>query len=45
VTVALRNARETVEFDHWEKVTHFDVHQTNNFDEGIVDIKSSWTYN
>jgi ABC-2 type transport system ATP-binding protein len=44
VTVALRNARETVEFDHWENVTHFDVHQTNNLDEGIVDIKSSWTY-
>jgi ABC-2 type transport system ATP-binding protein len=44
VTVALRNARETVEFDHWENVTHFDVHQTNNFDEGIVDIKASWTY-
>lgn len=42
VSAALRNGRETVEFDHWEHGHKFDVHQVNLFDEGIVKIPSKW---
>jgi lipopolysaccharide transport system ATP-binding protein len=42
VTAALRNGRETVEFDHWENGHKFDVHQINRFDEGVVDIRGQW---
>jgi ABC-2 type transport system ATP-binding protein len=42
VSIALRNGRETVEFDHWEHAHKFDVHQFNLFDQGIVNIASRW---
>lgn len=42
VTVALRNARETREFDHWEHGIKFDVHQMHRFDTGLVAINAKW---
>jgi len=42
ISAALRNGRETVEFDHWEHGHKFDIHQVNLFDEGIVNINSKW---
>ncbi len=42
VSVALRNARETKEFDHWEHGHKFDVHQINRFDTGVVAIDAKW---
>lgn len=42
LTVALRNGRETTEFDHWEHGHKFDVQQVNLFDEGIVNVSSKW---
>jgi ABC-2 type transport system ATP-binding protein len=42
VTVALRNGREVVEFDHWEDARRFDVHQTGRFDSGVVALNSVW---
>lgn len=43
VSVALRNARETHEFDHWECGHKFEVHQTNRFDTGIVALDATWS--
>lgn len=43
LSVALRNGRETVEFDHRENGFKFDVHQTSRFDEGIVSINGRWS--
>jgi hypothetical protein len=43
LSIALRNGRETVEFDHWENGHKFDVHQSNLFDQGIIRIESKWT--
>jgi ABC-2 type transport system ATP-binding protein len=42
LTVALRNNRETVEFDHWENARRLDVHQVGRFDTGIVGINATW---
>lgn len=42
LTVALRNARETREFDHWEHGHKFDIHQVHRFDSGIVAIDTTW---
>lgn len=42
VTVALRNGREIVEFDHWENARRFDVHQVGRFDSGLLALKTNW---
>jgi hypothetical protein len=42
VSVALRNARETKEFDHWEHGHKFDVHQVGRFDAGFVAMNATW---
>jgi len=42
VSVALRNARETNEFDHWEHGHKFDVHQRHRFDAGLVAMDATW---
>ena len=31
-------------FDHWEKRIRFDVHQYDTFDEGMVQISSTWKF-
>ena len=43
LSAALRNGRETVEFDHWEHGHKFDVHQKNRFDEGIIVVNGRWS--
>jgi ABC-2 type transport system ATP-binding protein len=43
LSVALRNSRETKEFDHWEHALKFEVHQHNRFDTGLVAIESRWS--
>lgn len=45
VSVALRNGREIVEFDHWENARRFEVHQTGRFDSGLVALDTSWRVN
>jgi ABC-type polysaccharide/polyol phosphate transport system ATPase subunit len=42
VSVALRNGREIVEFDHWEDAEQFDVHQISRFDSGLVALDATW---
>lgn len=45
VSVALRNGREIVEFDHWENARRFEVHQTGRFDSGLVALDTNWRVN
>jgi ABC-type polysaccharide/polyol phosphate transport system ATPase subunit len=42
VSVALRNSRETKEFDHWRDVRNFAVHQRQRFDSGLVALDAQW---
>ena len=42
LTIALSDTAEVNPYDHWEKRIRFDVHQKNTFDEGIVQIDSTW---
>ena len=42
LTIALSDYAEVHPFDHWEKRIRFDVHQYDTFDEGIVQIESTW---
>lgn len=42
LTIALSDTVEVNVYDHWEKRIRFDVHQHNTFDEGIVQIESTW---
>jgi ABC-2 type transport system ATP-binding protein len=44
LTVALSDHAEVHPFDHWEKRIRFDVHQYDTFDEGIVQISSTWKF-
>ena len=44
LTIALSDHAEVHPFDHWEKRIRFDVHQYDTFDEGIVQISSTWKF-
>jgi hypothetical protein len=44
LTIALSDHAEVHPFDHWEKRIRFDVHQYDTFDEGLVQISSTWKF-
>jgi hypothetical protein len=37
--------RESTDFDHWQNWVRFDVHQSDLFEEGLVAVPSTWTFN
>jgi ABC-2 type transport system ATP-binding protein len=43
LSVSVSEQGFTNEFDHWEKRIRFNVHQNQNFDIGLVRIKSNWS--
>jgi len=43
ISVSISDHAEIHEFDHWEKRTRFEVLQDNMRDDGIVNIRASWT--
>jgi ABC-2 type transport system ATP-binding protein len=42
ISVIVADQSEVHEFDHWEKRIRFDVQQGDNYNTGLVDIRSSW---
>lgn len=45
LTVALTDNTEIHAFDHWEKKIRFDVHQSNTYDEGLINLDGNWLVN
>ena len=45
ISVACTDTTGTTDFDHCQNWVRFDVHQSDLFEEGLVAVPSTWTFN
>ena len=45
ISVACTDSTGTTDFDHCQNWVRFDVHQSDLFEEGLVAVPSTWTFN